>query len=182
MGDEIQAAVDLRIAHHLADVQPHMQHLQHVAGAERVPRVEDVVMTEADVNARFLQLSHPGDAAALRIVIKAPLKMNIDQRVSDEVNPRHLQQAEQPRGVCAVVGVHGGGVAGRHARADTCFIRQRCHRLDKPRLLVVDFIAVDIQRTVILLRQFKSDVQRLYAILAGELEVRDRPHHVGPQP
>ena len=158
-----------------------MQHLQHVAGAERVPRVEDIVMTKADVNARFLQFFHPGDTATLRIVIKAPLQVDVDQRVRNEVNPRHLQQTEKPRGVRAVVGVHGGGVAGRHARADAGLIRQRGHRLDKPRLFVVNFIAVDIQRAVILLRQLKSDVQRLDAVLTGELKMWDRPHHVGPQ-
>ena len=158
-----------------------MQHLQHIAGAERVPRVEDVVMTKADVNTCLLQLFHPGYTATLRIVIKAPLQVDVDQRVSNEVNPRHLQQTEEPRSVSAVVGVHGGGVAGRHARADAGLIRQRGHRLDKPRLFVVNFIAVDIQRAVILLRQLKSDMQRLHAIFPGKFEVRDRPHHVGPQ-
>ena len=158
-----------------------MQHLQHIAGAERVPRVEDIVVTKADVNARLLQFFHAGDTATLRIVIKAPLQVDIDQRIRDEVNPRHLQQAEKPRGVRAVVGVHSGGVAGRHARADASLIRQRGHRLDKPRLFVVNFIAVDIQRSVILLRQLKSDVQRLDAIFPGKFEVRDRPHHVGSQ-
>ncbi|VFS32753.1 Uncharacterised protein [Enterobacter cancerogenus] len=31
-----------------------MQHLEHITGAERVPRVKDIVMAEADVDPRFL--------------------------------------------------------------------------------------------------------------------------------
>ncbi|MNP39876.1 hypothetical protein D3C76_1334660 [compost metagenome] len=54
MGDQVQSAVDLPVAHHLADVQPHVQHLQHIARTQRIPRVKDVVMAEADVNPRLL--------------------------------------------------------------------------------------------------------------------------------
>lgn len=137
-------------------------------------------MTKADVNACFLEFLHARDAAALRIVVKTPLQVDIDQRVSDEVNPRHLQQAEQARGVRTVVGVHGGSMAGGHARTDAGLVGQGSHRLDKPRLFVVNFIAMDIQRTVIFLRQCKSNMQRLDAILAGEFEVRDRPTTSAP--
>ncbi|MNP39875.1 hypothetical protein D3C76_1334650 [compost metagenome] len=107
--------------------------------------------------------------------------MDIHQRVGDKVDVRHFQQAEQARGVRPVVGVHGGGMAGGDARADAGLIRQRCHRLDKARLLVIDFIAVNIQRAVIFFRQLESDVQRLHAILAGELKVRNRPDHISTQ-
>jgi hypothetical protein len=91
VGNQLQAIVNLLIAHQLTNMQPHMQHLQHIAGTQRVPRVENIIVTETNVNARRHQLLHPGDAAALWIVVKAPLEMNIHQRVGDKVDSRELQ-------------------------------------------------------------------------------------------
>ena len=93
-----------------------MQDLQHIAGPQRVPRVKDVIMTKAHVDPRRHQLLHPGNPPSLRIVIKPALQMNIHQRIGDKVDTGELKQAEQARGISAIIGVHGGGMAGRHPR------------------------------------------------------------------
>ena len=53
--------------------------------------------------------------------------------------------------------------------------------LEEARLLVVDFVAMHVHRQVVALGQVDGLVQRLDAQLAGEFEMRDRPHHVGAQ-
>ncbi|MNT79357.1 hypothetical protein D3C72_2186860 [compost metagenome] len=63
-----------------------MQHLQHVGGPQRVPGVEHIVMTKADVDIRLQHLFHPGDAAPLRVAVEAPLQVDIHQRVSNKVD------------------------------------------------------------------------------------------------
>ena len=77
--------------------------------------------------------------------------------------------------------MHGGGVAGRDPRANASFIGQRGDRLHKAGLLIVDFITMNIQRTVVFLRQVKSDMQGLHAVFPGEFEVRDGTHHIRAQ-
>ena len=90
VGDKLQAVVDLLVAHQLANMEPHMQDLQHVAGPQRVPRVEHIIVAKTDINAGRHQLLDPRHATPLRVVIKPPLQMNIHQRVGDEVNAREF--------------------------------------------------------------------------------------------
>ena len=72
-----------------------MQHLQHVGGAQRIPGIKHIVVAEADVDLCLQHLFHPRNAAPLRIGVEAALQVNIDQRISDKVNARQLQQPEQ---------------------------------------------------------------------------------------
>ncbi|MNV95370.1 hypothetical protein D3C71_1902550 [compost metagenome] len=72
-------------------------------------------------------------------------------------------------------------MAGGHAMANARLVRQHGDGFDEARLLIVDLIAVDIQRAVIFFRQREGDVQGLHAVLAGKFKVRDRPDHIGPQ-
>ena len=72
-------------------------------------------------------------------------------------------------------------MAGRNPWTNALFQRQSRHRFDKPRLLVVNLIAVNIQRTLILLRQTERDMQRFHAILASKLKVRNGADHIGPE-
>ena len=60
------------------------------------------------------------------------------------------------------------------------FQRQRGNGFNKARLLIVNFIAVNIQWAVILLRQTEGDMQRFHTIFTGELKMRDRPDDVRP--
>ncbi|MNG82807.1 hypothetical protein D3C79_415180 [compost metagenome] len=163
-------------------MQPHVQDLQHIGGPQRIPGIEDIVVAKADVNLRFQHFFHPRDAAPFRVAVEAPLQVNIDQRVSDKVDAGHFQQAEQPRSVSAVIGVHRGGMAGGHLGAHIQLQRQRRHGFDKARLLIVNLIAMYVHQPIVFLRQRKGFVQRLYAVFARELEVRNGPHHVSPQP
>lgn len=158
-----------------------MQDLQHIAGPQRVPRVKDVIMTKANVDPRRQQLLHPGNAPSLRVVVKPALQMNIHQRIGDKVDAGELKQAEQTRGISAIIGVHSGGMAGRYPRPYPRFQRQRGNGFNKARLLIVNFIAVNIQWAVILLRQTEGDMQRFHTIFTGVLKMRDRPDDVRPQ-
>ncbi|MMZ70653.1 hypothetical protein D1872_337510 [compost metagenome] len=69
-------------------------------------------------------------------------------------------------------------MAGGDARSNTRLIGQRGNCLDKARLLIVNFVTVNIQRPIIFFRQFKRDVQRLHAVFAGEFKMRDCADHV----
>ena len=60
------------------------------------------------------------------------------------------------------------------------FQRQRGNGFNKARLLIVNFIAVNIQWAVILLRQTEGDMQRFHTIFTGVLKMRDRPDDVRP--
>ena len=143
-------------------------------------RIEHVVMAEANVDLCLQHLLHPRHAAPFRVAVETPLQVNVHQRVGDEVDAGHFQQAEQPRGVSAVVRVHRRGVAGGDFRSHLQLQRQRRHGLDEARLLVVDFIAVHVHQPIVFLRQRERLMQRLHAVFAGEFEVRNGTHHVGP--
>lgn len=102
-----------------------MQYLQHIGGAQRIPRVEDVIMAEADVDLCFQHLFDARYAATFRIRIKAPLQVNIYQWVRDKVNAGHFQQAKEAGSIRAVIGMHCRGMAGGHAFAHIVTMRQR---------------------------------------------------------
>ena len=61
ISNQFQPFVNLLITHHLANMQPHMQYLQHIGRPQRIPRVEDIVMAKTNINSRFEQLFHTGD-------------------------------------------------------------------------------------------------------------------------
>jgi len=158
-----------------------MQHLQHIRRSQRIPRIEDIIVTKADVNAGLQHLFDARNAATFWISIKTSLQMNIDQRIGNKVNAGHFQQAEQARSIRPVIRVHCGGVAGGDARAHSFTVRQRGNSFDKTRLLIVYLIAVNIDETVVFLRQREGFMQRLHAVFAGKFKMRNRPHYVSSQ-
>lgn len=60
------------------------------------------------------------------------------------------------------------------------FQRQRGNGFNKARLLIVNFIAVNIQWAVILLRQTEGDMQRFHTIFTGELKCGIAPTTSAP--
>ncbi len=179
--DQLETVVDLFIPHDLADMQPHVQHLQHVGRPHGIPGVENVVVTETDVDVRRQHLLHPGDAAAFWIAVEAPLQVDIHQRIGDEVEVRQLQQPEQARRISPVVGVHGGGVAGGHPLAHAALVGQGRQRLDEAGLLIIDLVTVHIHQNLILLGKIEHIVQTFDPVFPGKLEMGDGTDHVGTQ-
>jgi hypothetical protein len=64
----------------VADVQPHVSDLQHVGGAERVPRVHHAIMAKGDRNALRHQLLDARLPASFRIGVVTALQRDVDQR------------------------------------------------------------------------------------------------------
>ncbi|MNU05214.1 hypothetical protein D3C72_2499380 [compost metagenome] len=72
-------------------------------------------------------------------------------------------------------------MAGGDTRSNPGLIRQRGNRFNETRLFIVDFVAVNIQRTIVFFCQFKRDVQRLHAIFTGEFKMRYCADHVSAE-
>ena len=157
-----------------------MQHLQHIRRSQRIPRIEDIIVTKADVNAGLQHLFNARDAATFWIRIETSLQMNIDQRVGDKVNTGHFQQTKQARSIRPVIGVHCRSMAGGDSRAHAFTVRQGSNGFDKARLLVIDLITVNVDETVVFLRQGEGFMQRLHAVFTGKFKMRNRPHYICP--
>ena len=98
----------------MGNVDPHRHRVEHVAVAQGVPRVLNVVFPKGDVDAGSVEFLDPGYAAALRVGVKAAAEVYVDQGVGDKVDSAQLQEAEELIGVSIVVRAHCRGVAGRH--------------------------------------------------------------------
>jgi len=101
----------------VTDVQPGFEDAQDVAVAQRIPGVDDGILTEADVHPGAVDLGHTGQPATLGIGIEAALQVDALGRAGNEVDLRHLEQTEQLGAVGVVVRAHRRGVAGGDAFA-----------------------------------------------------------------
>ena len=160
-------------------MEPHEDDVAHVARSERIPRVEDVVVAERDVVAVREQLLDARHAAAARVRVEAALKVCVDERVADEIDVAHAQQAEELAAVGVVVAVHRGRVARRHHILHAAFKGARGEDFKPLRLLVVDLVAVDVHKFAVLLRYLHAVVDGLDGIFAREFKVRYRADAVG---
>ena len=163
----------------MADMQPGVEDTHDVAVAQRIPRVLNRVLSEADVDPGAVQLRHPRHAAAFRPAVEAPLQMNAFGRAGDKVNARGFEQAEQLRAVGVIVGAHGAGMAGGDLRAHAAHPGLFRQYLQKARLRVVGFIAVYVHQAAVALGQIHQKNQRADALIAGVFVVRNAAHHVG---
>ena len=102
---------ELRVTGHLPEVDQHERGLQRVAVAERVPRVHDRVVPDADVDPGLLELLDPGVAAPDRPGVEAALEHGVVQRVGHHVQSGAGDVGDQPVGVRRVVGVHRSRMA-----------------------------------------------------------------------
>ena len=169
------------VAGHLAEVHQHERGLQRVAVAERVPRVHHRVVPDADVDAGLLELLHAGVAAPDRPGVEASLQHGVVQRVGHHVQAGPGDVADQPVGVRVVVGMHGRGVAGRDPAGHAPPDRLGRHHLDEARVIVVGLVAVDVHAQAMLVGERHRELDRLHAVLAGQLVVRDPADHVRAQ-
>ena len=71
-------------------------------------------------------------------------------------------------------------MAGGDARAHAFAVRQGGNGFDKARLLIVDLITVNVDQTVVFLRQSEGFMQRLHAVFTGKFKMRNRPNDVCP--
>ena len=178
VGDEPVAVVDLLLAHHLGHVQPVEDDVAQVSGAQRVPRVDDVVLPEAHVDAGCGQLLDSRDAAPLGERVRPALQVRVDERVGHEVDAAHREQPQELREVGVVVRVGRRRVAGRHPVPQPHLQRPGGEGLEAAGGLVVDLVAVHVDQEAVLLGQLAREVERVDGVLAGELEVRDRADDV----
>jgi len=74
--------------------------------------------------------------------------------------------------------MHRRGVRRGHPAAHAQSDRLRRHHLDEPRLVVVCLVAVDVHAEAFVRRERKGELDRLLAIFARQLEVRDRAHDI----
>ena len=51
VGDHVEAVAHVGRARHLGDVQAHEGDVEHVGGAQRIPRVEHAILAQADADA-----------------------------------------------------------------------------------------------------------------------------------
>ena len=103
---------------------------------------------------------------------------DVDQGVADEVDGGALEEAEELVGVGVVVGAKcrrvTGGNAIAHARANGA----GGDDFEKSGVVVVDFVAVDVDQAIVLFCPFKNAVDGLHAIFAGEFVVGDAADYV----
>ena len=121
VGTEFVRIHDLLIAHHLADMQSHMDYIAHVAVAQRIPWVKDIVMPKGNIVAVGQQFLDARDAAAFGIGVKASLQMRVDKRIADKIDIAHAKQTEQLAAVGIVIAVHRRCMAGCHHVFHTAF-------------------------------------------------------------
>ena len=107
-------------------------------------------------------------------VSKRPCSTDVVQRVGHHVQAGPGDVADQPVGVGVVVGVHRRGVARGHPARHAAPDRLGHHHLDEPRVVVVGLVAVDVDAQAVLVGQRHRELDRLHAVLAGQLVVRDR--------
>ncbi len=151
LGDHGVAGVDFVEARHLAGVDSHAGDIEHVAGAEAVPGILDAVMAKAEVESGLPEFFDAGDAASFGVGIGAALEGDVDEGVGDEVELGFLEEAEEFEGVGVVVGTEGGGVAGGGAGAEAAAVGTGGEDFEEAGLLVVDFVAVEIDGAIVLL-------------------------------
>src|SRR5579883_2837475 len=90
--DEIEHAVDLFVAAHMAEEEGELGGGQHIASAQREPGIHDRVMPQRDVDACLQQFLDARDAAPLRVGIEATLKHDVIEGVGDDVSLRTRKQ------------------------------------------------------------------------------------------
>ena len=69
-------------------------------------------------------------------------------------------------------------MAGGDSCAHSFTVRQGGNGFDKARLLIIDLITVNVDETVVFLRQGEGFMQRLHAIFTGKFKMRNRPNNV----
>ena len=85
---------------------------------------------------------------------------------------------DQPVRVRVVVGVHRRGVARGDPAGHAAPDRLGRHHLDEAGVVVVGLVAVDVDAQAVLVGQRDRELDRLDAVLAGQLVVRDPADHV----
>ena len=137
-------------------------------------------MAKTHVDARGQQLLDARVATADRVVIEAALQDRVIERIGHHVQTSAPNVDDQPAGICIVVGVHRGRVAGRypalHVEADGF----GGEHLEKPRVLVVGFVAMDVDQLVEFMSERHGKLHGLLAVLAGQFEMRDAADHIRP--
>ena len=159
-------------------MQPHEGHVQHVAGAQRIPRVAHAVLPPADADALRLHLAHPGQAAPLGVAVMPPLQHDVDERVGDGGDLRLGDQRQQFGDIVIVHGMHGGQVAGRHPPVQAKPLHLIGQRFDMARQRVVGFVAMDVHRQAAVGGDLAELGQRGRALFHRAFEMRDAAHHV----
>ena len=77
--------------------------------------------------------------------------------------------------------MHRGGVARGHAATHAASNRLGRHHLDKPRVVVVGFVAMNVNEQAEFFSQVEGELHRLDTVFAGELVVRDAADDVGAE-
>ena len=164
----------------MGNVDPHRHRVEHVAVAQGVPRVLNVVFPKGDVDAGGVEFLDPGYATALWVGVKAPAEVHVDQRVGDKVDPAQLQEAEELVGVSIVVRAHRCGVAGRHPGPHLAFQGFGGQDFQVARGRVVNFVTVDVDQLVIFVGQGHQEVDGFPPVFGVEFKVGDPADHVDP--
>jgi hypothetical protein len=181
VGDHGVAGVDFIQTRHLAGVNGHVGDIEHVAGAEAVPGILDAVMAEAEVESGLPKFFDAGDAASFGVGIGAALEGDVDEGVGNEVELGFLEEAEEFEGVGVVVGAESGGVAGGGAGAEPPAVGAGSDNFEEAGLVVVDFVAMEVEGAIVLFGEFKDAMDRANAIFAGHLVVGDAADDIGSE-
>src|SRR5262249_26008714 len=88
---------------------------KHITTAQGEPGGHNKGRSQGHIYAAKEELFDASDASASRIGVKAPLQYSVVERIGDDVDLSTGEQIDEFEGICVVIGVHGGTVAGRDA-------------------------------------------------------------------
>ena len=176
----VETACHFRRMGHLRHMQPHEGHVQHVCGAQRIPRVQHAILPPADSDAMGLHLFHPGQAAPFRERVVPPLQGDVDQRVRDGADAAFGDQRQQLGHVIIVHRMHRGQVRPGRPRAQPVAHRLGRQGLDMAGQGIVGFVAMQVQHQPSVGGDAAEVADRLRAVLHGAFEMRDAADDLDP--
>ncbi|MPL92908.1 hypothetical protein SDC9_39032 [bioreactor metagenome] len=174
----LEAARHLGRRRHLRHMQPHEGHVEHVGGAQRIPRVEHAILAPADLDPLRQHLLDPGQAAPLREAVVAPLQHDVDQRVRDRRDARLGDQRQKLGHIVIVHRMHRGQVAADGPALQPGADDLIGQRLDVAAHRVVGLVAMQVDRQPAPGRDRAQIAHRGRALGHRAFEMRDAADHV----
>jgi hypothetical protein len=106
------------------------------------------------------------------------LKVQVHERIGNKIYPRPSQETLKFEAVGWVVGTHCRRVTGGHSFLQATSQCQSREYLDKPRLFVIDLIAMSIDQQSVLNGHLNRDLEGSNPVFPGVLEMRNCAYYV----
>ena len=174
----VETAPHLFGATHLRHMQPHEGHIQHVCGAEAVPRVAHAILSPAHGDTLSLHFLHAGETAPLGECVMPPLQHDVDQRIRDCGDACLGHQRQEFRHIVIVHRMHRGEMRSRDPALKSealCLIGQR---FDMAAHRVVALVAMHVHAQAARRRNLAQLLHRRRTIRHRAFEMRDTAHNI----